>query len=179
MQHLFDADLEYVNEQAAEVPAENREGEYIGSGVGRVTGNTISGTIRWSMFAADCAYLLVRAGLQPGPSEDLCRVHPVGVIETADGARIRFDARGYGLRGADRSQPHLWRLTAALQFATQGARYHWLNTVLGLWEGTFDERAGHAHYRAYASRGLATELTTGTVAAAGEEVIDLPPEGQR
>ncbi len=33
MHHLFDADLEYVNDQAAVVPSEDREGEYIGSGI--------------------------------------------------------------------------------------------------------------------------------------------------
>jgi hypothetical protein len=75
MQHLFDADLEYVNGQAAEVPSADQEGEYIGSGTGRITSDRFRGTIRWSMFAADCAYLLVRAGLEPAPGEDLCRVH--------------------------------------------------------------------------------------------------------
>lgn len=149
MRHLFDAELEYVNDQAVEAPAEDREGEYIGSGIGRITGDRLGGTIRWSMFAAECAYLLVRAGVEPGPGQDLCRVHPGGVIETDDGAQIQFDARGYGLRGADRTQPHLWRLTAALHFATTDPRYRWLNTTLGLWEGTFDERAGQARYRAF------------------------------
>src|SRR5260221_10183769 len=118
MQHLFDADLEYVNDQTAEVPSEDREGEYIGSGIGSITGERLNGTIRWSMFAADCAYLLVRAGIEPSPGEELCRVHPGGVIETDDGARIQFYARGYGLRGADSSQRHLWHLTAALHLPT-------------------------------------------------------------
>ena len=76
-------------------------------------------------------------------------MHPSGVIETDDGARIQFDARGYGVRGADKSRPHLWCLTAALHFATTDPRYRWLNTTLGLWEGAFDEQAGHAGYRAY------------------------------
>ena len=149
MQQLFDADLEYDTDVAAVVPPEGREGEYIGSGGGRVTGERISGTIRWSMFAADCAYLLVRAGVDPGPGEHLCRVHPCGLIETTDGARIQFDATGYGLRGAERDRPYLWRLTAALHFATEDARCRWLNTALGLWEGAFDERCGRARYRAY------------------------------
>jgi hypothetical protein len=129
---LFDAELAYVTEMAAVVSSEDREGEYIGSGGGQVTGERLSGTIRWSMFAADCAYLLVRAGVDPGPGQHLCRVRPGGVIETNDGAQIRFDASGYGLRGADPDRPSLWRLTAALQFATEDARYRWLNTTLGL-----------------------------------------------
>ncbi len=108
----------------------------------------------------------MRAGVEPGPGEDLCRIHPGGVIETDDGARIWLDARGYGLRGPDRSQPHLWRLTAALHFATTDARYHWLNTTLGLWEGTFDERSGRARYQAYDTRGPAAGSVAGEVAAA-------------
>jgi Protein of unknown function (DUF3237) len=170
MQHLFDADLEYVNDQAVEMPSDDREGEYIGSGIGRITGDRLSGTIRWSMFAVDCAYLLVRAGIQPGPGEDLCRVHPGGVIETDDGVRIRFDARGYGLRGADRTQPYLWRLTAALHFATTDPRYHWLNTTLGLWEGTFDERAGRAQYSAYGMDGT-RESIAGSPAREGDAAV--------
>lgn len=149
MQQLFDAELEYVNDLAAVVPPEDREGEYIGSGRGRIMGERIRGAIRWSMFAADCAYLLVRAGVDPGPGTHLCRVRPGGLIETIDGARIQFDATGYGLRGAERDQPFLWWLTAALHFATEDARYRWLNTTLGLWEGSFDERSGRARYRAY------------------------------
>lgn len=137
-------------------------GECIGSGTGRITGDRLSGTIRWSLYAVDCAHLLVRAGVEPGPGDDLCRVHPAGIIETDDGAQIRFDARGYGLRGADRTRPHLWRLTAALHFATTDARYRWLNATLGLWEGTFDKRTGRARYRAYGT----AELGAGEVAAA-------------
>jgi hypothetical protein len=94
------------------------------------------------------------------------------VIETDDGAHIRFDARGYGLRGADRSQPHLWRLTAALHFATTDARYRWLNTTLGVWEGTFDERADRvcARYKAYGTEGT-LESVTGSPAREGDAAV--------
>jgi hypothetical protein len=43
MQHLFDADLEDANDQAPEVPSEDREGDDIGSGIGRITGDSITG----------------------------------------------------------------------------------------------------------------------------------------
>ena len=45
----------------------------------------------------------------------------------------------------------MWRLTMALQFATDDERYQWLNTTLGIWEGEFDEKVGQARYRAYAA----------------------------
>jgi hypothetical protein len=146
--HLFDAELHYQPGMPVVVSAENREGELIGSGDGILKGATIQGSIRWSMFAADCAYLLIQAGVA-NPEQDLCKTNPGGVIVTRDGAQIWFNAKGYGLRGADPTHPHMWRLTAALQFATEDERYQWLNRALGLWEGEFDEEAGRANYRAY------------------------------
>ncbi len=150
LQHLFDVELAYKSDMDVVVPDENREGDLIGSGEGTVTGENVKGTIRWSMYSADCAYLLVKAGIQPEPGQHICTTNPGGVIETEDGAQIWFDAKGYGLRGYDKDHPNLWRLTMALQFSTQDARYTWLNTTLGVWEGQFDEQTGRAHYRAYA-----------------------------
>ena len=102
-------------------------------------------------YAGDCAYLLVRAGLEPSPDQHLCTVSPGGIIETEDGAVIRFDARGYGLRGWDKTRPHLWSLTMGLQFATTDERYLWLNDLLATWVGEFDERVGRARYQAFAA----------------------------
>jgi alkylmercury lyase len=150
LERLFDADLRYQPGMEVVVPAEGREGELIGSGDGAITGEKLRGKIRWSMFSADCAYLLVKAGITPSSGQHLCTTNPGGVIETDDGARIWFDARGYGLRGYDASRPHLWRLTMALQFSTTDERYRWFNTTLGVWEGEFDENTAQAHYRAYA-----------------------------
>lgn len=150
LEHLFDTELRYQPDMPVVVPAEGREGELIGSGDGAVTGEKLRGKIRWSMFSADCAYLLVKAGVTPSPGQHLCTTNPGGVIETDDGAQIWFDARGHGLRGYDASRPHLWHLTMALQFSTTDERYRWLNTTLGVWEGEFDENTAQAHYWAYA-----------------------------
>jgi len=65
------------------------------------------------------------------------------------GAGIRFDAKGYGLRGFDPAFPHLWRLVMALQFSTEDPRYTWLNTRLGVWEGRFNEQTQSGSYRAF------------------------------
>src|SRR6266700_6303725 len=146
---LFEARLQLQSDMEVVVSAETQEGELIGSGDGTVTGDLLSGTARWSMYAGNCAYVLVRAGLEPPPGQHLCTVHPAGVIETSDGAQIWFDARGYGLRGADPSQPHLWGLTMAVQFTTTDQRYQWLNTTLGVLVSEFDERAGRALWRAF------------------------------
>jgi hypothetical protein len=146
---LFEARLQYQSDMGEVVSAETREGELVGSGDGTVTGAALSGTARWSMYAGNCAYVFVRAGLEPPPGKHLCTVHPAGVIETSDGAQIWFDAKGYGLRGADQDHPHLWALTMAVQFTTTDQRYQWLNTTLGIVVSEFDERAGRALWRAF------------------------------
>ncbi len=56
MQPLFDAELNYQDGLKPIVAEEGREGDLIGSGTGHVTGREIAGTIRWSMFAANCPY---------------------------------------------------------------------------------------------------------------------------
>ncbi len=146
---LFEARLQYQSEMEVVVSAETREGELVGSGDGRVSGELLSGKARWSMYAGNCAYVFVRAGVEPPPGQHLCTVHPAGVITTDDGAEVWFDAKGYGLRGADQSQPHLWALTMAVQFTTTDRRYQWLNTTLGVVVSEFDEHAGRALWRAF------------------------------
>ncbi len=150
LQHLFDAKLRYQENLEALVAPEGREGVLIGNGDGTVSGQRIAGTIRWSMYSGNCAYLLVKAGIEPPPGQHLCTVNPAGVIKTEDGAEVWFDAKGFGLRGYNPSLPHKWRLTMSLRFETQDARYKWLNTTLAMWQGEFDERAGQAAYQAFA-----------------------------
>jgi len=146
---LFEARLQYQSDMEVVVSGETREGELVGSGDGTVTGAAFSGTVRWSMYAGNCAYVFVRAGLEPPPGQHLCTIHPAGVIETSDGAQVWFDARGYGLRGADQGQPHLWVVTMAMQFTTTDPRYQWLNSTLGVAVSEFDERAGRALWRVF------------------------------
>lgn len=149
LEHLFDAELRYDPDVGLIVTDEGREGAHIGNGGGSVTGERISGTIRWSFYTNDCAYVFVQAGLEPPPGQHLCTTNPGGVIETEDGAKIWFDARGYGLRGFDANAPHKWSLTMALQLSTDDERYSWLNQTLSIWVGEFDENEGRSHYRAY------------------------------
>ncbi len=97
-------------------------------------------------------YLLARRGEAVPPGQYLCYTNPGGFFETRDGASIRFDAKGYGLRGFDAARPQLWRMVMGLQFSTEDPRYAWLNTRLGVWEGLFDEQTQSAHYHAYLQR---------------------------
>lgn len=140
------AELAYQTGMEAIVPPEGREGSPIGNGDGRIAGDLLSGDLRWTFFSGNCAYLLVKQGVNPGPGRHLCTVNPVGVITSDDDAEIWFEGRGFGLRGVDPSAPHLWRMAWTVRFETSAERYSWLNDGFGLWEGTFDELMGRAWY---------------------------------
>ena len=147
LEHLFDAELQYRAGMQPLVAADGRDGELIGSGDGVARGAAISGRLRWSMFAGDCPYR-PDGGELVAADDHVCTTNPAFVLETEDGAIVWFDARGYGLRRQN-AQPR-WVLTASLRFATDDARYAWLNGTFGVWEGVFDEDAGRARYRAFA-----------------------------
>jgi len=148
-EQLFVAQLQYNDRVDVKIPMDGTTGDLIGRGDGVVKGEKINGTITWAYYAENCAYLWTKEGQEPPPDMHLCKTNPGGFIKTNDGATIRFDARGYGLRGPEPSRPHVWRLTSALQFHAEDKRYEWLNTALGVWEGEFDEIAGKAVYRAF------------------------------
>ncbi len=149
LEHLFDAELFYQEHMDALVGPDGREGDLIGSGDGTVTGTRLSGALRWSMYSGNCAYLLVKAGIEPDQGRHLCTVNPAGIIQTHDDARIWFDAKGFGLRGYDPERPHLWRLAMSARFETDDDRYAWLDSVFATWHGLFNERRGTATYKAY------------------------------
>jgi len=151
VEHLFDFELQATPGRQPYISTEGRDGSFITNSIGTLTGK-IRGKIRMAFFAIDCAYLLVQAGRDPGPGQHLCKENDGGVIETEDGARIAFDTKGYGLRGADPSFPKRWRLAMAVQFSTTDKRYEWLNTAFGFWEGQFDEEKGSASYKGYVRR---------------------------
>jgi len=150
LEPLFQAVLQYRSDSEADavVAVEGHEGVYIGSGDGTVKGERIRGTIRWSLWSGNCVYPLVRKG-QPIPAGlHLCTMNPSGFIETPEGARIRFDGRGYGLRSPDK-----YRVSVTLVFGTEDARYAWLSKVPAVMEGEFDEKAGRAIWNVHIPRG--------------------------
>ena len=146
LEHLFDAELQYQQDVEPLVPSEGREGELIGSGDGAVNGGKLAGRLRWSMFAADCPFRPDGSGRNPN-GDHVCTTNPAFVLDTEDGARIWFDAKGYGLRRQE-DAPN-WLMTASLRFQTDDPRYRWLDSAFGIWEGVFDEDARHARYSAF------------------------------
>jgi hypothetical protein len=154
MDPLFDAEVRYRPDMAPVVSAEGREGELIGSGEGKVRGETIRGTMRVTFYAAECVFPQVLAGNPVDPGIHLCTENPGGFIETDDGAQIEFDGKGFGMRGFDPREPQRWRLTMGVRFATTDKKYRWLNGTLALWEGVFDDGSGRAFYRFYVPRSV-------------------------
>jgi hypothetical protein len=146
LEHLFDAELHYQTDLDPLVPSEGREGELIGSGDGAAKGAKLAGRLRWSMFAADCLFR-PDGSTANGDGDHLCTTNPALLLTTDDGARIWFDAKGYGLR-RQADAPN-WLMTSSLRFQTEDERYRWLDNAFGLWEGVFDEQARRARYRAY------------------------------
>src|SRR5712691_4437789 len=126
LEHLFDAELVYRSEM--EPLTEDGEGELIGSGDGTVAGPAIAGRLAWTLFER--------------PGRLVCAMNPVAVIETAEGARVRVEARGFARRTNDASRR--WTVAATLRFESEDERYRWLSTVLGVWEGEFDAEAQRA-----------------------------------
>jgi hypothetical protein len=150
LEELFKADLQYRSESESDavVVAEGGDGVYIGSGDGTVAGDRLRGTIRWSLWSGNCLYPLVRSGQSVPEGLHLCTINPAGFIETLDGARIRFDGRGYGLRSAEKYQTNL-----TLIFSTEDVRYEWLTKVVAVMDGDFDEKTGRATWNVYVPAG--------------------------
>ena len=143
---LFIAALAFTSESSSDavVSAEGREGAYIGSGNGTVWGDRVRGTMSWSLYAGDCLYPFIRRGEAVPDAVHLCTLSPGGFIDTEDGARIRFDGRGYGLRSRE-----WYKLSATLTFVTDHRGYRWLTDTLAVMEGEFDEKTGRAAWQVY------------------------------
>ncbi len=142
---LFTAVLQFRTASSTDAVVDAPDqGAYIGSGDGTVDGREVCGTMSWSLYAGDCLYPAIRAGQSVPDDLHLCTLSPGGFIDTQDGAHIRFDGRGYGLRSPER-----YLVSAALTFRTEVASYDWLTTVLAVMHGEFDETAGRATWRVY------------------------------
>ncbi len=146
LRHLFDAALQFTSDSLndAVVPPDGREGVYLGSGDGTVMGPALQGTMQWSMYSGNCLYPLIRQGQTVPDDLHICTLNPGGVITSNDGARIRFDGKGYGLR-----TPEKYRVSMTLVFSTEASQFTWLTKVPGVMEGEFDEHAGRGTWRVY------------------------------
>jgi hypothetical protein len=138
LEYLFDLALQYRPGSAVVTTAEGRVGKRLGGGDGTIDGPRLQGKVRWDIYE--------RGGVVTG--EDRCEINIAGMIETADGASVDFDAKGYGLV-PDTSKPSEWSIAAVTQFHTLDERYTWLNSLLAPWHGGLDMQAGRHQYQVF------------------------------
>lgn len=121
--------------------------DLVAQGNGSLRGPDLAGTITWSML------------VRKFPEHDYGRTHVTGWLETADGAEIFFRATGY-VRGFD-TAPGTATYNATLTFeADLEPEYEWLNSVLAIWQGSFDADTKTFRYRAYVPIDPAGSSTT-------------------
>lgn len=131
--------LQYRPDMPPAASTEGRSERLLGSGAGRAEGVRLGGDVRRSIFELT--------------DRNRCEVELGGVIQTRDGARIEFDARGFGLV-PDPRQPDHWQMNAAVRFnAAADGPYRWTNSLLAVWSVYFDMATGRRLYGVYAPRG--------------------------
>lgn len=136
LEPLFDMELDYAGGFFVLAPYGGTEGSGYGSGGGRVTGERLSGSVRWSNH--------------PRRREDgvlLPDAH--GVIETDDGGRVLFHLSGYST--PVEGQEAMRGILSPATFATDDERYKWLNDVVAVGEGVIDFRTLELRLRYYAT----------------------------
>lgn len=130
---LFSIQLTYRPDLGRLSADDGRPGAYLGSGEGRVSGERITGTARWD--------------LREDASPTACDMFFDGVIETDDGAEIRFETLGHGRVTDPDEAPSLWDVTASVRFTSDDDRYAWLTGRPASWLGEFDMSTYEHRYR--------------------------------
>jgi hypothetical protein len=141
LEPIFDMDLDYEDGFFVIAPYGGTEGTGYGSGGGRVSGERVTGAVRWSNH--------------PRRREDgVLMPDAHGVIETDDGARIVFHLAGYStaIEGSSTQRA----IVSPATFATDDDRYRWLNDVVAVGEGTIDFQTLRVRMRYYAAINEAT-----------------------
>src|SRR5712692_4457294 len=130
---LFSLELHYQGPIEL-APIGDKMGTLVGGGDGTLTGPRIQGTVRWSNY-------------ETTGEDQVCALQVPGIIQTHDGALIRFEGRELAMPLSEGSQQ--WRVAGVLRFKTDDRRYVWLNDTFALTSGTFDYEAGVARWAAF------------------------------
>jgi hypothetical protein len=133
LEHLCDMDLGYTTEFFLVQPYGGEEGSAYGEGDGSVTGDTLSGSARWSNHPHR-------------RSDGSMLPNARGVIETPDGARVIFDLEGRTIWSED---GNTGGQNLTVTFEAEDERYKWLNNVLCVGEGVIDTEKMRAYIGVY------------------------------
>lgn len=128
VQKFADMTLQYQGETIW-VP-EAKFGDYIGSGTGEITGDTLSGDVKWSLFENE--------------APDVCDFTLTGTIRDADGIEHGFEILGYS---EHEPGTRSWRLSAGIRFTARppGAAY----PAVGVVTGAFVTASRSHHYELF------------------------------
>ena len=111
--------------------------DLIAQGSGTLRGPSLEGTVTWSKL------------VRKFPEHHYGRTHVSGWLETDQGAEIFFKATGY-VQDLDTESAGAPIYSASLSFeADLEPDYEWLNSVLAIWQGSFDPETSTFRYRAY------------------------------
>ncbi len=138
--HLFDLELQATGmfDAPSLTSPEGRVGKILGGGEGTVKGPRLQGTVRWEIYCSS-------------PGESTCKIEFPGLIETNDGAKIRFETIGEaGSRYTKR--PKAEKEVFSMRFQTEDERYAWLNKLLAIGVGEIDTEKWIHRDHIYASR---------------------------
>tara|TARA_R110002110_G_scaffold376568_2_gene586510 strand:- start:19843 stop:20244 length:402 start_codon:yes stop_codon:yes gene_type:complete len=102
LEKYADMELQYLGETIW-VP-ETKLGTYIGSGNGTMTGDLLSGDVKWSLFENE--------------APDVCDFTLVGTVTDAGGTAHDFEILGYS---EHEPETRSWRLSAGIRFAAGNA----------------------------------------------------------
>ncbi len=130
---LFTLELHYQGPIEL-APIGDKVGTLVGGGDGTLTGPRVRGTVRWSDY-------------ETTGEDQVCALQVPGVIQTHDGAEIRFEGREFAMPLSEGSKQ--WRVAGVLRFKTDDRRYTWLNDTFALTSGTFDYEVGLARWTAF------------------------------
>ncbi len=119
LRHLYDTNEEYVGDPVFFRPYGDVEGTGFGQGEGTVTGDRLTGTLRWTNHPR------LR-------EDDVWCPNLTGRITADDEADILYRMQGYSVVRDDGEGRDI---TANCRFTTGDATYAWLNTVVGVVEG--------------------------------------------
>ena len=131
LEHVCDIALGYRDDFVLVRPYGGEEGAGYGELHGTATGERLAGLVR-----------AVNHPRRRGDGAMLPDLH--GLIETTDGARVLFSARGRTSFGSDRRG----RQTLLFTFEAEDGRYRWLNDLLCIYEGIIEMPLGRG--RVYA-----------------------------
>jgi hypothetical protein len=122
LEHLCDGEYRYDPPPTIINPYAGREGLAFGGGVGRFTGERLTGEVTWSNFPRN-------------RDDGVALPNLTGRVETDEGATLLFETRGLSVPDESIGSR---RICCSVRFHTEAEELRWLNDVLVVEEGHID-----------------------------------------